>query len=152
MFLSIGQMGWDSVEASGALALPVREPYPPMILQAGNGDKIVPTVAAEALARGLNATVLPKSPRKIFGIPQFDEANAEVEEGSRVTLTELMFDREYLSLPADNIFTKTDNDIHTCLRTDPVLIQQLEEFVSTGHVINPCDQPDACHRNGVHCY
>jgi len=47
ILLSLVQMGWDSVEASGLLAPPVSETIPRILLQAGLGDPVVPTIAAE---------------------------------------------------------------------------------------------------------
>ena len=144
ILLSLVQMGWDSVEASGALARPVREPYPRMLLQAGLGDPIVPTIAAEALARGLNATILPHSPRsEIYGIPR--QSAKRTNKDPYVTLTELMYDEEYVGLPVDDTPAK-DNSIHICVRLDPALIEQLQEFFNSGHVLDPCTGADGCHR------
>jgi hypothetical protein len=148
MFLSVVQMAWDPLEASGAMAPPVREPFPRLLLQAGLGDVIVPTIAAEALARGLNATILPNSPRDIYGIPRGPAAN-ETSDGPYVTLTELMYDKEYVGLPLDNTSPK-DNGIHICLREDAALIKQMEEFINTGRVVDPCSER-SCHRAKISC-
>ena len=47
LLLSLIQMAWDSVEGSGVLARPVTEVVPPILLQAGLGDVIVPARAAD---------------------------------------------------------------------------------------------------------
>jgi hypothetical protein len=149
IFLALAQMGWDSVEASGALAVPVREPYPRMLLQAGLGDVIVTTIAAEALARGLNASTLPNSPRMVYGVSQALTGTSASDDGPYVTLTELKYDKEFAGLPVDDIYANA-NDIHDCMRLDPALIRQIEEFVNTGRVLDVCAD-DSCHRNKSSC-
>ena len=142
MLLSLVQMAWDSVEASGVLAKPVTEPYPPVLIQAGLGDVIVPTIASEALARAFNASSVPANPREVFGIPTTSVA-------SNTTLTELMYDKEYLGLSADNTVAE-GNAIHFCLRRDKALINQICKFINTGTVIDPCVK-DGCHRQRIKC-
>ena len=148
IFLSVVQMAWDSTEASGVVAPPIDEPYPRMLLQAGLGDVIVPAIAAEALARGLNASTLPSSPRTIYGVQRGQPAN-ENSLGPHVTLTELMYDKEFLGLPRDNT-PPENNGIHICLRQDHFLLGQLKEFVNTGRITDPCEDRD-CHRSKVNC-
>lgn len=143
MCLSLVQMAWDSVEASGVLALPVNEPYPRVLIQAGLGDSIVPALASEALGRAFNASSLPNNPRAIFGISNESAAQGS-SNGPYATLTEVMFDNEYLGLPTDNIISHS-NPIHVCLRHDTAMIAQLTEFLNTGRIIDPCTS-DGCHR------
>ena len=136
MLLALVQMGWDSVEGSGVLGTPVNEPIPPLLLQAGLGDPIVPTIAAEALARGLGASILPNNPRKIYGIPQAEAAN-ETYQGPHVALTELLYEKEYAGLPVDDVYAD-GNSVHICLRRDAVMLRQLAEFLNTGRIVDPC--------------
>jgi hypothetical protein len=148
IFLSLVQMAWDSVEASGLLAKPVTEPYPRLLLQAGLGDSIVPTNAAEALARALGAKTLPNNPRHIFGI-DVSQAADETQDGPDVTLTELLYEKEFNSLPLDDVPAK-HNSVHFCVRTDEALIIQIAEFVNAGRVIDPCEH-DQCRRISSSC-
>jgi hypothetical protein len=148
ILLSLVQMAWDSVEASGLLAKPVTEPYPRLLLQAGLGDATVPTNAAEALARALGAKTLPNNPRRIFGIEESQAAD-ETQDGPDVTLTELLYEKEFESLPVDDVLAK-DNSVHYCVRKDYALIMQITEFASTGRVIDPCEE-DQCRRISASC-
>ena len=153
LLLSLIQMAWDSVEGSGVLARPVTEVVPPILLQAGLGDVIVPARAAEALARAFYATTVPSNPHLIFGVPvaKVETSNTTNNSNalSRATLTEVMYDQEYLGLPFDNTDAQ-DNDIHICLRRDKAMIAQLTQFINTGTIIDPCVN-DGCHRNRIQC-
>jgi hypothetical protein len=148
MLLTLVQMAWDSVEASGVLATPVNEPYPRILIQAGLGDVIVPTTASEALGRAFNASSLPDSPRQIFGVPTAPAADNS-DDGPHATLTEVMYDREFHGLTEDNAVAAR-NWIHFCLRKDKAMISQLSEFINTGRVVDPCTN-DGCHRNRSQC-
>jgi hypothetical protein len=144
ILLSLVQMAWDSVEGSGALATPVREPFPRMLLQAGLGDVTVPTIAAEALARGFGAMTLPNSPRTIFGVSVANET-----DNPYVTLTELLYEDELSTLPADDVYAQR-NSVHFCMRLDGALIDQMKVFINTGEVIDPCIT-DGCRRQHADC-
>lgn len=145
--LTLVQMAWDSVEASGLLSPPVNQPYPRILMQCGLGDDTVPTSAAENLARAFGAKTLPSHPREVFGLEQSKPADAISSSsssssttpwmGPHVTFTEVLFEREYNSLPEDNAFPPS-NPIHFCLRLDEMLIEQVVEFTNTGRIINPC--------------
>jgi hypothetical protein len=149
ILLSLVQMAWDSVEGSGVLAPPITEPFPRVLLQAGLGDAVVPTIAAEALARAFGAQTLPKNPRQPFGVPLAAPANA-TWDGPNVTLTELLYKPEYKSLPQDDRFGKR-NDVHLCVRRDRKLISQIVEFINTGRFIDPCEH-DGCARERAICF
>lgn len=148
IFLSIVQSAWDPVEASAALAPPIREPVPRLLLQAGLGDNIVPSVAAEALARGLNARLLPYSPRDVFGLTTGKAADGS-QDGPNATFTELMYDDVYKSLPEKNIASPSNN-VHFCVRRDPAMVKQVVEFINSGRVLDPC-VADGCHRKDHGC-
>ena len=143
LVLALFQMGWDSVEGSGVLGRPVVEPIPRVLIQTGLGDSIVPTIAAEALARGFGAFTLPNNPRKVYGLPTAPAANS-TWNGPNASLTELLFEEEYSALPIDDVFA-TPNDIHYCVRRDAALIAQIAEFVNTGRVTDACLN-DGCYR------
>lgn len=92
ILMSVFQMAWDAVEASGLLAgergggkekegdsgavVSVRGELegsrglavPRVLLQAGLGDAEVPTITAEALSRAFNASTLPGNPREVYGL------------------------------------------------------------------------------------
>lgn len=148
ILLSLVQMGWDSVEASGLLAQPLSEPLPRILLQAGLGDSIVPTSAAEALARAMGASTLTHNPRTVFGVPTASAAN-KTWIGPDVTLTELLYEKEYNSLPLDDT-RAAPNGVHYCVRKDVALVRQIEEFANTGRVIDPCTE-DECRRLSADC-
>jgi hypothetical protein len=149
IFLTIIQMGWDATEGAGFLAPPIREHYPRMLLQAGLGDVIVPALAAEALARAFNATLLPGNPRDVYGLER-GQAASSTSLGPNVTFTELLFTNDYSSLPSDNTFA-VDNPIHDCVRRDKALITQIREFINTGRIIDPCES-DNCIREKDSCW
>lgn len=149
ILLSLVQMAWDSTEASGHLARPLSEPFPRLLLQAGLGDPVVPTIAAEALARAMGASILPNNPRDIFGVSVADGATNETYFGPEVTLIELLYENEYNSLPLGDTFAKK-NAVHVCVRRDKQVIRQIEEFVNTGRIIDICAE-DECRRASAVC-
>ncbi len=148
ILLGVLQMAWDSTEASGLQARPVSEPTPRLLLQAGLGDPIVPTIAAESLARAMRASTLPGNPRTIFGVPVESEATDE-GLGPDVTLSELMYELEYDSLPIENKYAEP-NSVHWCVRVDSAMVEQVEEFINSGRVIDPC-KDDQCQRQAATC-
>eukprot|EP00581_Thalassiosira_minuscula_P010918 CAMPEP_0183711454 /NCGR_PEP_ID=MMETSP0737-20130205/6956_1 /TAXON_ID=385413 /ORGANISM="Thalassiosira miniscula, Strain CCMP1093" /LENGTH=892 /DNA_ID=CAMNT_0025939965 /DNA_START=139 /DNA_END=2817 /DNA_ORIENTATION=+ len=142
LLLSLIQMGWDSVEVSGLLApyLQQTESLPPVLIQTGLGDAIVPTGACEAMTRAMHGSTLPNNPRaNIYGIPTEEAASQ-----SNVVLTELLYEKEYDSLPIDNT-NPEPNSVHNCVRWDSSMINQIEEFANTGNIIDPCEK-DQCRR------
>ena len=151
ILLSLVQMAWDPVEGSGLLAPPLTEPVPTMLLQAGLGDVEVPTIACEALARGLGASTLPNSPRKIFEIPVADSKDLLLgaSESSPAVLTELLYVHEYAELPLGDR-KRHINAVHLCVRQDPQLIRQITKFVNDAEIIDPCEV-DGCIRGRVVC-
>jgi hypothetical protein len=150
ILLSLVQMAWDSAEASGHRAGPVAEPIPRLLLQAGLGDPVVPTIAAEALARAMGASTLPNSPRRIFGIPEAPDAGSNGGgNGPDVTLSELLYESEFNSLPLEDTFAK-ENAVHWCVRVDEAFIQQIEEFINTDRIFDPCID-DECRRECANC-
>jgi len=148
ILLSLTQMAWDSTEGSGLLAGPIEEPFPRLLLQAGLGDATVPTLAAECLSRALGAQILPGSPRQIYGIPLGTPAN-ETFDGPHVTLTELLFEDEYATLPVDDT-PRPRNRVHYCVRKDSQILKQIETFIDSGKVIDICEL-DSCHRRNATC-
>jgi hypothetical protein len=146
IFLSLAQMAWDPVEGSGVLAAPITESIPPVLLQAGLGDPIVSTFAAETLARAFGAVIVLHNPRSVFGVPAVDSGDILVN----ASFIELEYDLEYLGLPADNVFAQPNN-VHYCTRMDDALIRQLSNFLNTGVVIDPCIK-DGCHRGSPKCW
>jgi hypothetical protein len=118
-------------------------------LQAGLGDPVVPTSAAEALTRAMHGMTLPTNPRDIYGVETSPAATDVAWKGPNVTLTELLYEKEYNSLPINDI-PAPNNWVHLCVRLDPALIDQIEEFVNTGNVIDPCEA-DECRRTSADC-
>lgn len=150
ILLYLTQMAWDSVEGSGVLAEPKTENWPRMLLQAGLGDPVVPSLAAEALARGLGASTLPGNPRDIFGLSVGEPASMN-SLGPDITLTEMLYEKEYASLPKNDQFASR-NDVHICVRREVELIKQIKEFINTGRVIDPCLEDGRCRRRQAQCF
>lgn len=144
ILLALVQMAWDPTEGAGVLAEPLTEEFPPMLLQGGLGDPVVPTYAAEALTRAFGGAVLPHNPRtNVIGIPV-------KTGGSRVTLTELKYQQDYQKLPLSNELPE-HTQVHNCVRQDPAINAQIEEFFNTGRLIDICEN-DGCIREVAHCY
>jgi hypothetical protein len=148
ILLSLVQMGWDSVEASGLLAEPLLEPLPRVLLQAGLGDSVVPTSAAECLTRAMHGATLPSNPRAVFGVPTQRAASGRWF-GPNVTLTEILYEKEYSSLPINDV-QAPNNNVHLCVRLDSALIHQIEEFANTGNIEDVCGE-DRCRRISADC-
>lgn len=150
IFLSFAQMLWDSCEGSGLLAPPQLEERPRMLLQAGLGDPVVPTIAAEALTRALGGKTLPSNPRKIFGVA-VGQAASDTSLGPDVTLAELLYKKENASLPVDDKYADVEgNNVHVCVRRDETFVRQLEEFINTGRVLDVCEN-NGCVRESANC-
>lgn len=150
--LSILQLAWDPAGPASFLAPPIQEPYPPMLLQSGLGDPVIPTMATEALARAYNASVLPSNPRlTIFQIPKASLTSALSNEKSatsgqpHVAWTEILYQNEYQGIGT------SENLVHECLRQDCALIGQMSEFINTGRILDPCFN-DRCLRKTIPCY
>ena len=141
--MSLLQMAWDSVEGSGVLAPPITEPFPPTLIQAGLGDPIVPSMAAESLARAFHAAILSKNPIQPYGI------SISVNGTSTVVIAELLYEKEYQSFPTNNVYAKR-NDVHDCLPQDEQMIAQIAEYINTGRLVDPCIA-DGCRRASAHC-
>ena len=62
ILLGLVRMGWDSTEVLGVLVLRVSEPFPRILIQAGLGDPVVPTITDEALARAFDTSILTGNP------------------------------------------------------------------------------------------
>ena len=149
MVFTILQMALDPVEPSSLLAPPVKEPYPPMLIQSGLGDPVIYILTTEALARAYNASILPNNPRKkIFGISM---ANGSMPH---VAWTELLYEDQYELLQVNDVgqqkANRTVNMIHECLRQDCALIDQMSQFINDGLVIDPCRR-DQCLRKSIAC-
>ena len=148
IMLSVIQHAWDGVEAGGLLAPPVNEPPPPVLIQAGLGDAEVPSVAAEILARAYKASLLPGSPKPVFGLDTVPGARAG-NPGPGSALTEIMYDFEYRTVPRSNAPVPF-NSVHNCVRQDYALQQQIVMFVDGEGIMDPCSA-DGCFRSQAWC-
>lgn len=156
IFLSLAQMCWDSVEASGVLGQPFDEgPLPRILMQAGLGDPMVPTLAAERLARAVGANILPDNPRQpLYGLAVHGAAD-EGQHGPESALTEMWYEKEYSRLPKDDeMLSQKDNLVHICVRLEPIMQTQLETFFNSDRIIDPCAGANAtnlCIRKNATC-
>lgn len=92
--------------------------------------------------------MLESNPHEVFGISVEPAAN-DTYLGPHVTLTELLYESEFYSLPLDDV-PPLHNAVHYCVRKDKKLIKQIVEFTNTGRVIDPC-QDDQCRRASAKC-
>jgi len=145
--ISLMQMAWDSVEVSGVLAPPITELHPQTLIQSGLGDSTVTTYGAEILSRAFNSTMFSSGPRSVFGLPTIAENLSPGDTES--VLTELLYRKEYESLPLGNSGVKPNN-VHWCTQIDRALQAQIVEFISSGRVIDPCID-DKCIRLNATC-
>lgn len=144
MFLSIFQLAIDSVGAGGHLAGPTpTENIPRVLIQAGLGDTQVTTIAAEILARSFGASLLPNSPRNVFGL----DSNATDPKSA---LTELLYQREATSLPKTNKFPERNN-VHFCVRKDWALRNQIIQFINFDKITNPCADDQCVRQSAAGC-
>ena len=58
--------------------------------------------------------------------------------------------RDYESLPLDNLQSVPDNSVHWCVRQDSAMMEQVSNFISTGTIIDPCAD-DGCERTSSAC-
>jgi hypothetical protein len=152
IMLSVLELAWDAVSPSNVLAPPIVEERPPILLQSGLGDPVIPTIATEALVRALNASTVPHNPRSdVFGVTR---VLAERSLNDSVAVwTEVLFEDEYRSASRNNKASPPDktNLIHQCLRQDCALIAQMTEFIQSDTIIDPCEGDD-CLRSEISCY
>jgi len=136
IYLSLVQMAYDSVDASGYLAEPLdADDLPRVLLQAGIGDSQVTTISAEILARAFNASLLEDAPKEVFGLEDFMYRSDE--DGPKSALVELLYVDEASTIPKSNI-SPDRNNVHICVRYDLALRNQVIEFINDGRISNPC--------------
>jgi hypothetical protein len=150
--LALVQMAWDSVEASGVLALPVIERYPPTLLQAGLGDVIVSAYSTEVLSRAFNASSLSKNPHVIFGLTSKSEPN-NIIQLSNAVIAEVLYENQYALLTHNNVIQNSKNNaVHVCLRRDSGIIQQIINFINNANITNLCDiDLQSCRKLAIRC-
>jgi len=152
IMLSVLQLAWDAVSPSNVLAPPIIEERPPILLQSGLGDPVIPTIATEALVRALNASSVPHNPRRdVFGVNRVP--TERVLNDSVAVWAEVLFEDQYQSASRNNEVAPPDktNLIHQCLRQDCALIAQMTEFIQSDTIIDPCEG-DNCFRSEISCY
>ena len=150
IYLSLFQMAFDSVGASGHLAgLPFDENIPRVLIQAGIGDSEVSYISAEILARAFGAVRLPNSPKKIYGVPEREAADND-SEGPKSVLTEILYQKEADSLPQTNIIPPSNN-VHFCVRQDLALRSQITDFINSAKITNPCVTDQCIRHAATHC-
>lgn len=154
IMLSVLQLAWDAIAPSNVLAPPILEQErPPILLQSGLGDPVIPTIATEALVRALNASTVPHNPRRsVFGVHR---APTESSLNETVTVwTEVLYRDQYQAATRNNqavVPADKTNLIHQCLRQDCALIAQMTEFIQNGTIVDPCKN-DNCFRSEISCY
>jgi len=133
--LAVTQMFWDRTEPNGYAPyvhdnpLPGSSPHDVLIRNA-LGDHQVSTTGGQLMARAIGAQHLDSSVREVFGLDVIDGAT----EGSAYV--------EYdFGLPPDpicNINMTACDDPHDKIRKLPEAALQLDTFLRTGEILNPC--------------
>jgi hypothetical protein len=142
--LQLIQMHWDSGEANGYLQHLIEDPYPDtpeheVLLHVALGDHQVANIATEVQARTLGIPVhrpVMDDGRSTAVDPWFGIDTLEYPyEGSAV----LMWDSGAELPPDTNQPARAGADPHSDPRNTPASIDQIVAFLTTGEVIDVCD-------------
>jgi hypothetical protein len=152
IMVSVVQMIWDTVEASGWLAHQISETPPPVLIQAGLGDTEVPIASSEILARSYGASILTGNPRDVFGLTRVQGWEMGGAMGPSSAITEVVYERENAEAREreDDGESVMPNNVHWCVRKDPSLQLQIVEFFKDGRIVDPCIS-DNCIRTEAYC-
>ncbi|MBN2361124.1 MAG: hypothetical protein JXR83_16835 [Deltaproteobacteria bacterium] len=106
-----------------------------VLLQTGIADTNVPTFTACLHARLIGIPMMLPSPREFWGLSPVTTPI----DGSALAI----FDTGYDDAFAAEATPPELNPVHNSLRVDPEVLEQMDEFLRTGQVVNPCD--GVCH-------
>ena len=149
MAIVLVQQLWDSGESAGWTDV-LANPDDPMyteaglggktaLLQAGLGDSLVSPLAAEILARSINATGVEPLTRPVFGL---EHAAPPLNSTSALAVWEFNgVDPEFDLTHGNTAPPAEDNDVHICVRTANTAQEQVAAFLLTGQVRHFCDGP-----------
>ena len=124
------QQFWEPVESTGWAH---RQEKPTLIL-AGIGDNGVPTIGAQVMARAYDATLIEPFAREVYGLTT---STAPIE-GSAYVEWDYGIPDSQGPYPADS---SEEYDPHEDVRREPLVLQQMDDFLRTGIVNHYCDGP-----------
>jgi len=136
LIVAVMQLQWDPAEGGGwthdMVDPPAGIPAKQVLMQNGIGDAQVTTIGGQYQARAYGAVSVAPENRPIFGVDETEgpiDGNAIVEWKFSDVPPEPDTD-----VPADDA-----HDVHECVRREPEGQAQVDEFLKTGVVDNPCD-------------
>jgi hypothetical protein len=103
-----------------------------VVYQVGLGDSSVPNLGSALHARLLGLPVVTPSPVSVFGLPEV----ASPFDGSALCLYDFKLDTAALYKEAQA--QPSDNGVHEGVRKLSPVLEQLDQFFSTGRVVNAC--------------
>jgi len=106
-----------------------------VLIQTGIADTNVPTFTACLHARQLGIPLLTPSPRTVWGLP----AMTAPVDGSAAVIFDMGIDDAFAAAAQPPPL----NDVHNGMRLVPEVLDQMDAFLRTGQVINPC--AGVCH-------
>lgn len=102
-----------------------------ILIQTGIADTNVPTFTACLHARQLGIPLLTPSPRTSWGLPDM----AAPVDGSAAVIFDMGVDDAFAAAAQPPPL----NDVHNGMRLVPEVLDQMDTFLRTGQVVNPCD-------------
>ena len=121
---------WEPVESVGWAHLQNKS----ILIQAGIGDKGVPTIGAQVMARAYNATLLEPYNREVYGLTS---APGPIN-GSAYIEWDYGIPDSAGPYPAES---SEEHNPHEAVRREPLVHQQIDTFLRTGIVEQYCDGP-----------
>jgi hypothetical protein len=127
--LALVQLFWDRAEPIGFLPQLQAQSQQQVMMRAAIGDHSVPTVGAHVLARSLSAPHVGSGLREVYGLTPVDSADGRG-----------YFEYDF-GLPPEPVCAlpmRACNNPHGALRGLPEADRQLDDFLRTGRIENPC--------------
>ncbi|HEU0032463.1 MAG TPA: hypothetical protein VFQ53_17645 [Kofleriaceae bacterium] len=139
--ISLFQMRWDKTEGSGVansvlVGTPTGVPAKQILMQIAIGDEQVPNAGSYWQARTMQIPLLGPSPTTPWGLTVQDSPLAA---GSALVI----YDGGAPPVPAENV-PAVDADMHNLTRNQPAARRQINEFFTTGQIINECSGACLC--------
>mmetsp|Transcript_65227 Transcript_65227/g.172870 ORF Transcript_65227/g.172870 Transcript_65227/m.172870 type:complete len:982 (-) Transcript_65227:10-2955(-) len=138
-----------------AMSLTRESLTPEVLIQAGLGDVLVPSLASETVARSFSRcsafesawNVNPHRDGSLWGIMQNDSDGVALLR-HEAWLTEFLYIEEHDALPDDNSVLNhptSGHGVHGCVRNDPYVMLQNTWFLETGEVLDVCKGAGVSH-------
>jgi hypothetical protein len=127
--LALVQLFWDRAEPIGFLPQLVAQTQQQVMMRAAIGDHAVPTIGAHVLARSLSAPHVGSGLREVYGLTSVDAADGRGY---------FEYDFGLPPEPTCALPMRACNNPHGALRGLPEADRQLDDFLRTGRIENPC--------------